>query len=76
MATINKTANIYRLECQGNRESRGKNIYTLLVGITGKATLETGVQSPQKLKMELSYDPAILSLSLCTEDSFVNSPQG
>uniref|UniRef100_A0A9L0SVL8 Uncharacterized protein n=1 Tax=Equus caballus TaxID=9796 RepID=A0A9L0SVL8_HORSE len=41
------------------------NLYTLLVGMqTGAATLENSMEIPQKLKIELPYDPALPLLGI------------
>lgn len=40
---------------------RKQNLGTLLVGMSiGKYTMENNMEVPQQLKIELSYDPAIL----------------
>ena len=42
-----------------------QNTFTLLVGMqTGAATLENSMEVPQKLKIELPYDPAIALLGI------------
>ena len=44
---------------------RKGNLSTLLVGMqTGEATVENSMEFPQKLKMELPFDPAIPLLGL------------
>ena len=48
---------------------RRKNSFALLVGIqTGAATLENSMEVPQKLKIELLYDPAIALLGIYPRD--------
>ena len=45
---------------------RNGNPLALLVGMkTGAATLENSVEVPQKLKIDLPYDPALHYLVLC-----------
>lgn len=36
---------------------------------TGTATLENGMEAPQKLEVELPYDPAILLLDIYPEET-------
>ena len=44
---------------------RKGNPCALLVGMqTGEATVENNMEFPQKLKMELPFDPAILLLGI------------
>ena len=44
---------------------RSRNPLALLVGMqTGAATLENSVEVPQKLKIDLPYDPAIALLGI------------
>ena len=51
---------------------RRKNSFALLVGIqTGAATLENSMEVPQKLKIELLYDPAIALLGIYPRDTGV-----
>ena len=48
---------------------RKGNPPTLLVGMqTGAATLENSVDFPQKLKIELPYDPVIALLGIYPKD--------
>ena len=51
---------------------RKGNPLTLLVGMqVGTATLENSVEVPQKLKIELPYDPAIALLGIYPKDTDV-----
>ena len=51
---------------------RKKISFALLVGMqTGAATLENSVEVPQKLKLELPYDPAMALLSIYSWDTGV-----
>ena len=44
--------------------------FALLVGMqTGAATLENSMEDPQKLKIELPYDPAIALLGIYPKDT-------
>ena len=46
--------------------------FALLVGMqTGAATLENSMEVPQKIKIELPYDPAIALLSIYPRDTCV-----
>ena len=48
---------------------RKENPSTLLVRMqTGESTVENGMEFPQKLKMELPFDPAIPLLGLYTKN--------
>ena len=45
-------------------------VLTLLVGMqTGTATLENSMEVPQKVKIELLYDPVIMPLCICPKDT-------
>ena len=47
------------------RTQRKRISFALLVGMqTGAVTLENSMEVPQKLKMELRYDPAIALLGI------------
>ena len=49
---------------------RKGNPLTLLVGMqTSTATMENSVEFPQKLEIELPYDPAIPLLGIQTEET-------
>ena len=49
---------------------RNGNPLALLVGMqTGAATLENSVEVPQKLKIDLPYDPAITLLGIYPRDT-------
>ena len=49
---------------------RKGNPLTLLVGMqTSTTTMENSVEIPQKLEIELPYDPAILLLGIHTEEN-------
>ena len=49
---------------------RNENPLTLLVGMqTGAATLENNVEVPQKLKIELPYNPSIARLGIYPKDT-------
>ena len=63
MAKINNTRNN---RCwQGCDFPRKWNPPALLVGMqTGTVTLENSMEFPQKLKIELPYDPAIILLAI------------
>ena len=51
---------------------RNGNPLVLLVGMqTGAATLENSVEVPQKLKIDLPYDPAIALLGIYSRDTGV-----
>ena len=51
---------------------RNGNPLALLVGMqTGAAALENGVEVPQKIKIELPYDPAIALLGIYPRDTGV-----
>ena len=48
---------------------RNRNPLALLVGMqTGAATLENSVEVPQKLKIDLPYDPAVALLGIYPRD--------
>ena len=48
---------------------RKKNISTLLVGLQiGTATMENSMEVPQKLRIDLPYDPAIPLLGIYPKD--------
>ena len=49
---------------------RKRNPFALLVGIqTGAATLENSMEVPQKIKIELSYNPAIALVGIYPRDT-------
>ena len=49
---------------------RKGNPFVLLVGMqTGSATLENSMEVPQKIKIELPYDPAIALLGIYPKDT-------
>ena len=51
---------------------RKRNPFALVVGMqNGAATLENSTEVPQKLKIELPYDPAIVLLGTCPKDTGV-----
>ena len=51
---------------------RNGNPLALLVGMqTGAATLENSMEVPQKLKIELPYDPTIALLGIYLRDTGV-----
>ena len=53
---------------------RKENTFALLLGMqTGAATLENSMEVPQKLKIELPYDPAIALLGIYPRDTGVLS---
>ena len=48
---------------------RKGNIFALLVGMQiGAATVESSMEIPQKLKIDLPFDSAILLLGICPKD--------
>ena len=52
------------------RIRRKKISFALLVGMqTGAATLENSIEVPQKLKIELPYNPAIALLGIYPRDT-------
>ena len=54
------------------RMQRKGNSPTLLVGMqAGAATLENSMDVPQKVKIELPYDPAITLLGIYPKDTNV-----
>ena len=56
---------------------RKGNPPTLLVGMQpGAATLENSIEVPQKLKIELPYDPAIALLGIYPKDTNVGIRRG
>ena len=56
---------------------RKVNTFVLLVGMqTGAATLENSMEVPQKLKMELPYDPAIALLGIYPKDTKMLTQRG
>ena len=56
---------------------RNGNPLALLVGMqTGAATLENSVEVPQKLKIDLPYDPAIALLGIYPTDTGVPMHRG
>ena len=59
------------------RMRRKSNTFTLLEGMqTGAATLENSMEVPQKLKIELPYDPAIALLGIYPRDTGVLFQRG
>ena len=51
---------------------RNRNPLALLVGMqTGAATLENSVEVPQKIKIDLPYNPAIALLGIYPRDTGV-----
>ena len=56
---------------------RNGNPLALLMGVqTGAATLENSVEVPQKLKTDLTYDPAITLLGIYPRDTGVLRHRG
>ena len=56
---------------------RNGDTFALLVGMqTGAAALENSVEVPQKLKIDLPYDPAILLLGIYPRDTGVLMHRG
>ena len=54
------------------RMQRKRIPFALLVGMqTGAATLENSMEVPQKIKIELPYDPAIVLLGIYPRDTGV-----
>ena len=54
------------------RMQRKRISFALLVGMqTGAATLENSMEVPQKIKIELPYDPAIVLLGIYPRDTGV-----
>ena len=52
------------------RMQRKKNPFALLVGMQiGAATLENSMEGPQKIKIELPYNPAIALLGIYPNDT-------
>ena len=52
---------------------RNGNPFALLLGMqTGAATLENSMEVPQKLKIELRYDPVIVLLGIYPKDTGVD----
>ena len=65
-----KIKNIRNKRCCVTMWKNGNSL-TLLVGMqTGAATLENSMEVPQKLKIELPYDPAIALLGIYPQDTY------
>ena len=59
------------------RVCRNGNPLALLVGMqTGAAALEKSVEVPQKLKIDLPYDPAVALLGIYSRDTGVLMQRG
>ena len=71
MAAIQKsTSNKYWRGCGEREPSYTVTYLILLVGMqTSTATMENSVDIPQKLEIELPYDPAIPLLGIHTEET-------
>ena len=56
------------------RIPRKRISFALLMGMqTGAATLENSMEVPQKLEIELPYDPAITLLGIYPKDKYADS---
>ena len=56
--------------------SKGKPLAVLVGMQTGAATLEDNMEIPQKVKLQLPYDPAIILLGIYSKDTKILIQRG